>query len=119
MTTLAFLDLTVTEGPNSGMRYSIPQNTYRVVGRYEPGFIADERVLNPEQQERLIKLLAKKFQNNKGPHILLDDPVLSTAQGLVLFTTEESLWVDLTSENKQVLQKGDSILIGNTKLEVS
>ena len=119
MTTLAFLDLTVTQGPNTGMRYSIPQNMFRILGRYEPGFIADERVLNPDQQELVLKYVPKKFYTSKGPDILLDDPILSTAHGLVLFTEEKSLWVDLFNEKTQTLKTGDSISIGNTKLKVS
>lgn len=118
-TTLTFLDLTVTHGPNTGMRYSIPQNMFRILSRYEVGFIADERLLNPDQQELVLKYVPKKFQNNKGPDILLDDPVLSTAQGLVLFTEEKSLWVDFMNEKIHNLQIGDSISIGNTKLKVS
>ena len=119
MTTLAFLDLTVTHGPNTGMRYSIPQNMFRILGRYEVGFIADERVLNPEQQELVLQYVPKKYRASKGPDILLDDPILSTAHGLVLFTEEKSLWVDLFHEKTQTLQSGDSISIGNTKLKVS
>ena len=119
MTTLAFLDLTVTHGPNTGMRYSIPQNMFRILGRYELGFIADERVLNPDQHEQVLKYVPKEFRSNKGPDILLDDPILSTAHGLVLFTEGQSLWVDLFSEKTQTLQIGDSISIGNTKLKVS
>lgn len=119
MTTLAFLDLTVTQGPNTGMRYSIPQNMFRLLGRYEKGFIADERILNPDLQELVLKYIPKAFQNNRGPDILLDDPVLNIAQGLVLFTKEQSIWVDLLDEKTQTLQIGDSISIGNTKLKVS
>lgn len=119
MTTLVFLDLTVTQGPNTGMRYSIPQNMFRIIGRYEVGFIADERALNPDQQELVLKYIPRQFQNHKGPDILLDDPVLSTAQGLVLFTGEKSIWVDLMNEKIQTIQTGDSISIGNTKLKVS
>ncbi len=119
MTTLAFLDLTVTQGPNVGMRYSVPQNMFRILSRYEVGFIADERVLNPEQQELVLKYVPKKFQENKGPDILLDDPVLSTAHALVLFTEEKSIWVDFMNEKIQTLQIGDSISIGNTTLKVS
>ena len=92
---------------------------FRILSRYEIGFIADERVLNPEQQELVLKHVPRKFQNNRGPDILLDDPVLSTAQGLVLFTEEESIWVDLMNEKIQTLQAGDSISIGNTSLKVS
>ena len=118
MTTLAFLDLTVTQGPNTGMRYSIPQNMYRILGRYERGFIADERRLSPEQHEGVLKYIPKAYRNNKGPDILLDDPVIGIAQVLVLFTEEKSLWVDLLSEKTQNIQTGDSIVIGNTTLSI-
>ena len=119
MTTLVFLDLTVTQGPNTGMRYSIPQNMFRILGRYEIGFIADERVLNPDQQELLLKYLPKEFLNKQGPDILLDDTSLSTAHALVLFTKEKSIWVDLMNEKIQTIQTGDSISIGSTQLKVS
>ena len=119
MTSLAFLDLTVTAGPNTGMRYSIPEGMFRILGRYEPGFIADERLLNPDQQELLLKHLPRDFPLERGPDILLDDSVLNTTQGLVIFAQSAKLWIDLSSEESKNIQIGDFISIGNTKLKVS
>lgn len=119
MTTLAFLDLTVTRGPNTGMRYSVPENMFRIVGRYEKGFIADERLLNPDQQELILKFIPKEFQNNQGPDVLLDDPSIGIAHGFILFTGQEATWVDLLNEKTQTLKTGDLIVIGNTELKVS
>src|SRR5690349_4561072 len=119
MTSLAFLDLTTVLGPNLGMRYSIPDGMFRIIGRYEPGFIADERLLNPEQQELLLKHLPYDSPHERGPDILLDDPVLNTAQGLVLFSGDRRLWIDLLNEESKTIEIGDFISLGNTKLKVS
>src|SRR3989338_4859909 len=119
MTTLTFLDLTVTQGPNLGMRYRTPENMFRILGRYEKGFIADERPLNPDQQELILKYIPKEFRHSRAPDILLDDPLIGIGHGLVFYTKAQTLWVDLLSENTQSLQLGDLIYLGSTQLKVS
>ncbi|MBH2006921.1 MAG: hypothetical protein I8H75_06275 [Myxococcaceae bacterium] len=100
------------------MRYSIPEGYWRFVGRYESGFIADERILNPEQQERFLPYSPKPTVLREGPFILLDDPELSTAEGFIAYTGKEAYWLNLSQGLKQSLKSQDLIVIGNTTLEV-
>ncbi len=119
MTSLAFLDLTVTQGPNQGMRYSIPEGTYRILARYEPGFVADDRILNPDQQERVLSYLPKKTGLIRGPDILLDDSSLSTAHAIAILTPQGGRWVDLIAETEKTVSTGDTVNLGSTQLKVS
>lgn len=119
MTTLTFLDLIVTRGPNQGMCYTTLENMFRILGRYEKGFIADERVLNPELQELILKYIPREYRNNRGPDILLDDPSIGLAHGIILCTPNESTWIDLLKEKTQKVKKSDLIALGNSELKVS
>ncbi|MES2504979.1 MAG: hypothetical protein V4534_08895 [Myxococcota bacterium] len=101
------------------MRYSIPKDSFRLIGRYEPGLIADERLLNPDQRELVMKYVPKEILINQGPDILLEDAILNPVQGLVIFCDRGRVWVDLSIEESRLLQSSDSISIGNTRLKVS
>ncbi len=119
MTSLAFLDLTVTQGPNKGMRYSVPEGTYQIIARYEPGFIADDRILNPDQQERIFSYLPQKAGLTRGPDILLDDNSLSTAHAIAILAPQGGRWVDLIAETEKSITAGNVISLGSTQLKVS
>lgn len=109
---LTFLDLTITAGPEKGMRYSIPEGMFRVIGR-------QESTLNPEQQELLHKALLKTGTLERGPNIILNDPLLHPAHAVVLYDAKNSLWIDLLEEKSKMIHPGDSIQFGNTWLKVS
>jgi hypothetical protein len=141
MTATRFLDLNVVTGPDEGMRYTIEQGTYRVIGRYEDAARTTEqltsegdRALNPDQQERIehhIETHARstrlKFQR-RGPDILLGDPSVSRTHAMVLIDEHGASFADLMSTNKSKvngnpmqdakLGEGDVITIGNTRLLV-
>ena len=119
MTTLLFLDLTVIKGPNLGMRYSVPEHSFRILGRYEKGFIADEHILGPDLQELVLNCIPETIKQNRGPDILLDDLAMALFQGLFCFHRKQSFWFDFSNEQKQVLKPEDLLAIAGTTFKVS
>ena len=139
MTITRFLDLRVVSGPDEGMRYSIEEGTYRIIGNRDGTSFAIEqitpegdRILNPDQQEIIhthIKTYSSharlKFQK-RGPDILLNDLSVARMHVMVLMDDSAISIADLTSTNQiQVngnpikeakLKEGDMISIGSTKL---
>ena len=141
MTLTRFLDLVVTSGPDAGMRYSIEEGTYRIIGRYDD-FLHPTQILsaesdhglNPDQQERVEKHLAShphsshRKQKTQGPDILLSDPSISRSHAMVIMDESGAQRIDLISKNGThvnqtlvsdiPLSKGDVISLGNTQLIV-
>jgi FHA domain len=139
MTATRFLDLYVISGPDKGMRYSIEEGTYRIIGKREDASFAEERVtsegdriLNPDQLE-IIYLHIKTYSDNsrlkfqkRGPDILLNDLSVSRMHVMVLMIDLKISIAELTSTCKiqindnplysAILKEGDLITVGSTKL---
>lgn len=136
-----FVDLVAVEGPDKGMRFTIEENTYRVLAR-----AADERsstlqmtldgdrALDREQEQLVDDMLAARGRGTRtqfkkrGPDIVLRDGSVSRTHALVFVERAAISVVDLMSTNgtkvngalvKDVdLAEGDVIHIGKTKLRV-
>lgn len=136
-----FVDLVAVEGPDKGMRFTIEENTYRVLAR-----AADERsstlqmtldgdrALDREQEQLVDDMLAARGRGTRtqfkkrGPDIVLRDGSVSRTHALVFVERAAISVVDLMSTNgtkvngslvKDVdLAAGDVIHIGKTKLRV-
>lgn len=135
-----FVDLVAVEGPDKGMRFTIEENTYRVLAR-----AADERsttlqmtpdgdrALDKEQEQLVDEVFARsrgtrtQFKK-RGPDIVLRDGSVSRTHALVFVEKAAVSVVDLMSTNgtkvngslvKDIdLGEGDVIHIGKTKLRV-
>jgi len=136
-----FVDLLVIDGPDKGMRFSIEQGSFRIIGKREEPSIKENlieteinRSLNADQQE-IIYLHLKNFSNPsllqyqpRGPDILLNDPSVNRIHAMVLFDEQTTSIADLISnegifvQKKQInqanLQNNDVISIGNSKLMI-
>lgn len=139
MTTTRFLDLYVVGGPDEGMRYSIEEGTYRIIGKREDAAFAIEqvtsegdRILNPHQLE-IIYLHIKSYSDNsrlkfkkRGPDILLNDLSVARMHVMLLMDELKISIAELTCADKiqingnpicnAILKEGDLITIGSTKL---
>lgn len=136
-----FVDLIAVEGPDKGMRYSIEENTYRVLARAgDDG--TSTRQITPEgdlaldgAQEKLVdEVLAARARGTRmqfrkrGPDIVLTDGSVSRAHALVFVDRSSVSVVDLMSTNgtrvngapiRDVeLRTDDVIQLGNTRLRL-
>lgn len=133
-----FVDLVAVEGPDKGMRFTIEENTYRVLAR-----ISDERsstiqmtpegdrALDKEQEQYVDDVLSRRSRTHfkkRGPDIVLRDGSVSRTHALVFVEKGAVSVVDLMSTNgtkvngsliKDVdVKAGDVIHLGKTKLAV-
>ena len=104
-----FLDLLVTEGPDKGMRFSVEQSSYRIIGKRE---VAEKpSVLNLNQHEivnRHIKTYSDfsslQFQA-RGPNISLSDNTLNRVHAIFLFNEKRASCADLTGGKRSIVTK--------------
>jgi hypothetical protein len=137
-----FVDLVAIEGPDKGMRFTIEENTYRVLAR-----AADERsstlqmtpdgdrALDRDQAQLVDEIFAARSRGStrtqfkkRGPDIVLRDGSVSRTHALVFVEKTGASVVDLMSTNgtkvngnivRDVdLKEGDVIHIGKTKLRI-
>lgn len=135
-----FVDLLAVEGPDKGMRFSIEENTYRVLARASDErsstlqMTADgDRALDKDQEQLVDEALSMRRGlrtqfKKRGPDIVLRDGSVSRTHALVFVEKGAVSVVDLMSTNgtkvngnlvKDVdVQEGDVIHIGKTKLKI-
>jgi predicted component of type VI protein secretion system len=137
-----FVDLVVVEGPDLGMRYTIEEGSFRVLGRSEDDnemtqqlTPEGDRQLNPDQVAVVETLLAKGPQtqvrvgtSRRGADVLLNDTAVSRTHAMVFVDRGHISVADLMSTNGtkvnqgQVqdvdLKEGDRVQLGKTHLEV-
>lgn len=135
-----FVDLVVVEGPDKGMRFTVEEGTYRVLGRAGDDFTSTiqlnrdgDRMLDPEQ-EAVVEGLFKARESRgvrtrfrrRGADVLLADTSVSRTHALVFVDAEGISVADLMSTNGTKLngapitdadvEEGDVLHVGKTKL---
>lgn len=135
-----FVDLLALEGPDKGMRFTIEENTYRVLARASDEssttlqMTSDgDRALDQEQEQLVDEVLSQRRGlrtqfKKRGPDIVLRDGSVSRTHALVFVEKGSVSVVDLMSTNgtkvngnlvKDVdVKEGDVIHIGKTKLKI-
>ncbi len=137
-----FVDLVVVEGPDQGMKYTIEEGAYRVVGR--AGDPTDstvhltkegDRLLDADQQALVDQLVTSRSARGartrfrtRGADILIDDESVSRSHAVVFADREGVSVADLMSTNGTKvngtpvgdvdLQSGDVLHVGQTKFKV-
>lgn len=133
-----FVDLVAVEGPDKGMRFTIEENTYRVLARQSDERSSTlqmtpdgDRALDQEQAQYVDDVLSRRTRTQfkkRGPDIVLRDGSVSRTHALVFVEKGAVSVVDLMSTNgtkvngnviKDVdVKEGDVIHLGKTKLKV-
>jgi hypothetical protein len=136
-----FVDLVAVEGPDKGMRFTIEENTYRVLARAADDRSSTlqmtpdgDRALDPGQEQLVDEVLGARSRGTRtqfkkrGPDIVLRDGSVSRTHALVFVEKAAVSVVDLMSTNgtkvngsliRDVdLREGDVIHIGKTRLRV-
>ena len=135
-----FVDLLAVEGPDKGMRFTIAENTYRVLARASDERSSTlqmtpdgDRALGKEQEALVDDVLGTRRGvrtqfTRRGPDIVLRDGSVSRTHALVFVDKGAVSVVDLMSTNGTKLngnlvkdvdvREGDVIHIGKTKLKI-
>ncbi len=133
-----FVDLVAVEGPDKGMRFTIEENTYRVLARQSDERSSTlqmtpdgDRALDRELEQHVDDVLSRRTRTSfkkRGPDIVLRDGSVSRTHALVFVEKNVVSVVDLMSTNgtkvngaqiKDVdVKEGDVIHLGKTKLKV-
>lgn len=135
-----FVDLLAVEGPDKGMRFTIEENTYRVLARASDERSSTlqmtpdgDRALDKEQAQLVDEVLSARRGlrtqfKKRGPDIVLRDGSVSRTHALVFVEKGAVSVVDLMSTNgtkvngnlvKDVdVNEGDVIHIGKSKLKI-
>jgi pSer/pThr/pTyr-binding forkhead associated (FHA) protein len=136
-----FVDLIAIEGPDRGMRYTIEENTYRVLVRASDEAVSTlqmtpdgDRALDRHQEQLVDEVLGQKSRGprtqykKRGPDIVLRDGSVSRTHALVFVEKSSVSVVDLMSTNgtkvngslvKDVeVKEGDVIHVGKTRLRI-
>ena len=135
-----FVDLLAVEGPDKGMRFTIEENTYRVLARASDERASTlqmtsdgDRALDKEQAQLVDEVLSTRRGlrtqfKKRGPDIVLRDGSVSRTHALVFVEKDAVSVVDLMSTNgtkvngnlvKDVdVNQGDVVHIGKSKLRI-
>jgi len=140
---MRLVDLLVKEGPDAGMRYTVEEGAYRVVGRRGPPTDSTvqltrngDRMLDPQQQAALDGAFAVRTDpgvrtrfRRRGPDILIGDNSVSRTHAAVFVENGSISVADLMSTNgtrvngapvsDHDLRPGDQIQIGQTVFEIA
>jgi hypothetical protein len=135
-----FVDLEVVDGPEKGMRYTVEEGTYRVLGRRGDDVVSTlqmnqegDRQLDPEQEAvvsgvfRAREGLRTRFKK-RGADILLGDDSVSRTHALVFVDAQSVSVADLMSTNGTKVNgsiiddvdvnAGDVVQIGQSKIVI-
>lgn len=137
-----FVDLEVIDGPDKGMRYTVEEGTYRVLGRAGDDMSSTvqmnrdgDRALDPDQ-EALVEGMFRNRQSRglrtrfkkRGADILLQDGSVSRTHALVFVDADGISVADLMSTNGTKVNgapitdvdvaEGDVVHLGQTKMVI-
>jgi hypothetical protein len=136
-----FVDLVAVEGPDKGMRFTVEENSYRVLARAPDERSSTlqmtpdgDRALDDEQEQLVETALSAKGRGlrtqfkKRAPDIVLRDGSVSRTHALVFVEKSVVSVVDLMSTNGTKVngspvrdvdvREGDVVHVGKTKLKI-
>lgn len=136
-----FVDITIVEGPDEGMRFTVMADTFRVIGR--AGSPAEstvhmtregDRMLDAEQRALVDRIVTSRASRGRGSHrtrgadILINDESVSRSHAAIFADKKGASVADLTSTNGTKVNGervsdvdvniGDVLQVGSTKFKI-